>query len=106
MAKGMRMPILSKTHGSTPLVEGEGCDHGKNRKASSFGGDTESGDNESESSGVGIEMMTSKADDTKVENTPLVSGRAVSTTSRTGSSVHSEVSFDPKGRGSFRRGFC
>ena len=25
---------------STPLVEGEGCDHGKNREASSFGGET------------------------------------------------------------------
>ena len=70
---------------STPLVEGEGCDHGKNREASSFGGETELGDAESESSGEGVEMVTSE-----VESTPLVSGRAVSTTSRAGSSVHSE----------------
>ena len=73
----------------TPLVEGEGSDLGKNREASSFGGETELGDAESESSGEGIEMVTSEADDTEVESTPLVSGRAVSTTSRAGSSVHS-----------------
>ena len=35
-------------------------------------------------------MVTSKADDTKVESALLVSGRAVSTTSRAGSGVHSE----------------
>ena len=74
---------------STLSVEGEGCDHGMNRKASSLGGDTESGDDESESSGEGVEMVTSEADDTEVDNTPLVSGRAVSTTSRAGNSVHS-----------------
>ena len=61
---------------STPFVEGEDCDHGKNREASSFGG--ESGDDESESSGEGVEMVTFEADDAEVENTPLVSGRAVS----------------------------
>ena len=75
---------------STPLVEGEGYDHGKNREASSFGGETELRDAESESSGEGVEMVTSEADDTEVESTPFVSGRAVSTTSRAGSSVHSE----------------
>ena len=48
------------------------------------------GDAESESSGVGVEMVTSEADDTEVENTPFVSGRAVSTTSLAESSVHSE----------------
>ena len=32
-----RPPIVR----STPLVEGGSCDHGKNREASSFGGDTE-----------------------------------------------------------------
>ena len=75
---------------STLLVEGEGCDHGKNREASSFGSETELGDAESESSGEGVDMVTSEADDTEVESTPLVSGRAVSTTSRAGNSVHSE----------------
>ena len=35
-------------------------------------------------------MVASEADDTDVESTPLVSGRAVSTTSRAGSSVHIE----------------
>ena len=35
-------------------------------------------------------MVTSEADDTEVESTPFVSGRALSTTSRAGSSVHSE----------------
>ena len=49
---------------STPLVQGEGCDHGKNREASSFSGETELGDAESESSGEGIEMVASEADDT------------------------------------------
>ena len=75
---------------STPLVEGEGCDHGKNREASSFGGETELGGAEYESSGEGVEMVTSEADDTEIESTPLVSGRAGSATSRAGSSVHSE----------------
>ena len=90
MAKGIRMPIASKTHGSTPLVEVEGCDHGKDREASSFGHETELGDGEFESSGVGVEMVTSEADDTEVESTPFVSGRPVSTTSLAESSVHSE----------------
>ena len=75
---------------STPLVEGEGCDHGKNREASSFGGETELGGAEYESSGEGVEMVTSEADDAEIESTPLVSGRAGSATSRAGSSVHSE----------------
>ena len=75
---------------SKPLVETKSCDHGKNREASSFGGETESGDAESESSGEEIEMVTSEADDTEVESTPFVSGRVISTTSRAGSSVHSE----------------
>ena len=75
---------------SKPLVEVKGCDHGKKREASSFGGETELGDAESESSGEGVEMVTSEADDTEVESTPFVSGRAISTTSRAGSSVHSE----------------
>ena len=73
-----------------PLVEGEGCDHGKSRETSSFGGETVLGDAESESSGEEVEMVTSEADDTEVESTPLVSGRAVSTTSRAGSGVHSD----------------
>ena len=63
----------------------------RNREANSFGGDTGSGGDESESSGEGVEMVTSDADDTEVESTPLVSGRAVSTNSRAGSSVHSGV---------------
>ena len=75
---------------STPLVEGKDCDHGKNREASSFGGETELGDAGYESGGEGVEMVTSEADDTKVESTPFVLGRAVSTTSLAGSSVPSE----------------
>ena len=47
-----------------PWWKGGGCDHGKNREASSFGGETELGDAESESSGEGVEMVTSEADDT------------------------------------------
>ena len=80
-------PLIVK---STPLVGGKGCDNGKNREASSFGGETELGDAESESSGEGVEVVTSEAKDTKVESNPFVSGRFVSTTSRAGSSVHSE----------------
>ena len=91
---------------STPLVEGEGCDHGKNREANSFGGDTESGDDESQSSGEGVEMLTSEVDDTEVENTLPVSGKAVSTTSRAGSSAHSGTSFDSKGRRAFGEGLA
>ena len=75
---------------STSLVEANGYDHGKNQEASSFGGKTELGDAESESSGEGVEMMTSEADDTEIESTPFVSGRAISTTLRAESSVHSE----------------
>ena len=87
-------------------MEGEGCDHGKKREASSFGGDTESRDDESESSGEGVETVTFEADDTEVESTSLVSGRAVSTTSRARSSVHSGVYFDPKDRGPFGEGLA
>ena len=76
--------------GPKPLVEEKGCDHGKNREASSSGGETELGDAESESSGEGVEMVTSEADDTEVESTPFVSGMAISTTSHAGSSIHSE----------------
>ena len=71
-------------------MEEKGCDHRKNREVTSFGGETELGDAESESSGEGVEMVTSEADDTEVENTPFISGRAISTTSRAESSVHSE----------------
>ena len=42
----------------------------------------------------------------EVESTPLVSWRAVSTTSRVGSSVHSGVYFDPKGRGPLGEGLA
>ena len=77
---------------STPLVEGKGFDHGNNREASSFGGETELVDAECESSGEGFEMVTSETDDTEVESTSFVSGRAISTTSRAGSSVHSDGS--------------
>ena len=97
----------SPTARSTPSVEGEDCDRERNREASSFGGDTESEDDESVSSGEGVEMVTPEADDTEREITPLVSGRAVSTTARAGSSVHSEIYFDPKIRGPLlRRGSC
>ncbi|CAM9656562.1 unnamed protein product, partial [Ascophyllum nodosum] len=87
---GCQFPRRHTGEQPTPLVEGEGCDIGKNREASSFGGETELGDAESESSGEGVEIVTSEADNTEVESTPLVSGRALSTTSRAGSSVHSE----------------
>ena len=78
-------------------MEGKICDCGRNREPSWFGGDIESGDDESESSDEGVELMTSDGDKTESENTPLVSGRAVSTTSRAGTSVHSGVYFDSKG---------
>ena len=90
----------------TSSVEGEGYDHEMNREASSFGSDTESGDDESESSGDEVEMVTSEADNTGRENTALVSGRAVSTALRAGSSVLSGVSFDPKDRGPFGEGLA
>ena len=90
---------------STPSVEWEGCDHRMNREASSFGGDTESGDDESELSGEGVEMVTSEVDDTERDNTPLVSDRVVSSTSRAGSSVHS-VFFLPEGQSVLRRRSC
>ena len=51
-------------------------------------------------------MVTSEAGDTERKNTPLVSRRAVSTASRAGSSAHSGVSFDPKGRGPFGEGLA
>ena len=81
---------LSRPLTVKPLVEGEGCDHGQNREVSSLGSETELGDAESESSGEEVEMVTSEADNTEVDSTPLVSERAVSTTSRAGSNVHSE----------------
>ena len=47
-------------------------------------------------------MVTSEADNTEVESTPLISGRAVSTTSRAGSRLHSEGLADaPATSGSF-----
>ena len=51
-------------------------------------------------------MVTSEADNAGRENTPLVLGRAVSTTLRAGSSVHSGVSFDPKDPGPFGKGLA
>ena len=51
-------------------------------------------------------MATSEADASERDNTSLVSGRTVSTTSRAESSVHSGVSFDPKGRGPFGEGLA
>ena len=53
-----------------------------NRDVSWFGGDAESGDDESELSGDGVEVVTSEVVDTERDNTPLGLGRAVSTTSR------------------------
>ena len=50
-------------------------------------------------------MVTSEADDTEVESTPFVSGRALSTTSRTRSSVHSEgLADDPASSDIFLHG--
>ena len=49
---------------STLSVEGEGCERRRNQEVSSFGDDSESGDDESETSGEGVEIMTSEADDT------------------------------------------
>ena len=48
---------------SIPSVEGKGCGHGINREASSFGGDTGSGDDESESSGKRCRWPTGKVQD-------------------------------------------
>ena len=80
-------------------MEREDCNRGRNREASSFGGGTESRDDESESSGEGVEMMSSEPDDTERENTSLLSGRAISTTSSTGTSVHSGVFFTRRAEG-------
>ena len=50
-------------------------------------------------------MVTSEAHDTEVESTPLVSGRDVPTTSRAGSSVHSEgLADDPATSDNFSHG--
>ena len=69
------VPLSPPPTARSPLsVEGEGCDCGRNREASSFGGVTESGDDESESSDNGVEMVTSGADDTEKENTRLFLG--------------------------------
>ena len=88
-----RVPLsCPPTARSTPSVKVEGRDPGRNREISSFGGDTKLGDDESESSGREVEMVTSKADDTETENTALVQGRSVLSTSRAGSSVYSEWS--------------
>ena len=51
-------------------------------------------------------MVTSEGDYTERENTPLISGRAASSTLSAGSSVYSGVSFDLKGRGSFGKGLA
>ena len=67
----------------------------------------ETRDNESEStSGQGVEMVTSETYGTEKEKALLVSGRAASSTSSTGSSLHSGVSFDPKSRGSSGEGLA
>ena len=80
-------------------VEGKGCEHGRSREASSIGSGTESGGDESASSSEGVRLVTSEADYTVRENTSILLGRAASATSSTGSSVHSAVSFQLKGRG-------
>ena len=82
-------------------MEGEGCDRGRSRETSSVGSGTEPGGDESDSSGEGVEMVSSKIDDTGRENAPLGSGRAASITSSVGSSVHSGGSFNSKGQGPY-----
>ena len=91
---------------SMPPVEGKGCEHGRSREASSIGSGTVSGGNESASSSEGVRLVTSEADYTERENTSILLERAASATSSTGSSVHSAVSFQPKGRGSSGEGLA
>ena len=50
---------------STPFVEGESYDCGRVREASSVGGSDIKSRSMSESSGEGLEMVTSKVDDTE-----------------------------------------
>ena len=83
------------------MIEGVSCDHGRDRKASSVGSDTESGDDESESSSDRVKMVTSKADDSKIDYS-LVSGRAASPTSSAGRSGF----IRPKRMKAFLRGSC
>ena len=88
---------------STPLVEGEGCDHGKNRDVSSFGGDTESVD-ESEFSGEGVEMVTPEADDT--EEYPARFGEGCINYFARRKQRTQRGYFDPKGRGPLGEGLA
>ena len=83
------MPTLSKTH---------------DREVGWVSSVIETRDIYSEESDQEVEMMTSEADTTKRENTPLVSGIAASTTLSAENSVQSWVSFDPKSRGPFYEG--
>ena len=84
---------------STPSMEGEGFDRGRSLEASLFGGDTESGDGESDS----IKWRGGRDGDVRGRR---YRKRAVSTTSRAGSSVHSGCFFYPKGQGSSSRGLA
>ena len=96
---GSCIHFISPTRNVYAPVEGKGCEHGRSREASSIGSGTESGGNESASSSEGVRLVTSEADDTERENTSILLRRAASATSSTGSSLHSAVSFQPKGRG-------
>ena len=70
-------------------------DRGRDREASLVGSSSEPGDDESESSSEGGTMTMSEADDTEIENTPLVLAKATSTTTLSArSSIHSGVPFD------------
>ena len=66
MAKCIRTPLPSRRHTSEQSihsVEGEGGDRKRNREASYVGNGTESEDDESEPSGEGMEMGTSKVEE-------------------------------------------
>ena len=51
-------PFTSSNRKSTLSVEGSGCDRGRDQEASSGSSVIELGDNESESSGHGVDMVT------------------------------------------------
>ena len=51
-------------------------------------------------------MVASEVDEKERDNTPFVSGRAASTTSSAGRSVHSRVLFNPKNRGPSSEGLA
>ena len=91
--------LRNTTEKATPSIEGVGYERRRGRKASSVDSSTKLGGDEFESSGNGVETVTSEVNDTELENRSIMSGRATSTSSSAGSSVNSGVPFDPEGQG-------